>query len=279
MMTLTSGETSGKLRTVTSLLVMPSVYRCRCNFTGVSTLVPVFVCFCHFAICAFVPFSSWHFLLTVAASQSSSTFFKFFKVISIDQMLPFFNSSSRNCCKFEAVFGFKIQYFWIFSISVNVNPAYISFSSAGARDKQSQSILALCKYLSKTCGCLGVQIIQLQNEETHRLYTCRVSFCLLLYRRVRFTCRTRQKNKKTERHSTTMEFACKLEECQNASQWKLSYYCGLDVSFSSNRCCGLSCKSILHFDDHQLYFHANFHSSSTCSLGWQLRRHSTFCNN
>ena len=26
----------------------------------------------------------------------------------------------------------------------------------------------------------------------------------------------------------------------------------------------------LHFDDHQVHFHADFHTSSACSLGWQL---------
>ena len=40
--------------------------------------------------------------------------------------------------------------------------------------------------------------------------------------------------------------------------------------------CSWSSISSLDFGDHHFHFHANFHTSSACSLGWQLRRHSAF---
>ena len=74
MMILTSGETSGEWRTVTSPLVMPSVHRCRFAILLVYRRwlsgLRVFLPFCNLSL---VPFGSWYFLLTVAASRSSST--------------------------------------------------------------------------------------------------------------------------------------------------------------------------------------------------------------
>ena len=75
MMILTSGETSGEWRTVTSPLVMPSVHWCRFAIllvyrrwlSGLCVLLP----FCNLSL---VPCGSWYFLLTVATSRSSSTF-------------------------------------------------------------------------------------------------------------------------------------------------------------------------------------------------------------
>ena len=70
-----SGETSGEWRTVISPLVMPSVHRCRFAIllvyrrwlSGLRVLLP----FCNLSL---VPCGSWYFLLTVAASRSSTTF-------------------------------------------------------------------------------------------------------------------------------------------------------------------------------------------------------------